>query len=789
VSGPPEAPGPTGPEGAGSARALDALRPHPLADLFRMEPGRPALVVGVRMAVVITVPMAIGASLGQLVPATSICLGALNAGMADAGGARSSRWHALMAATVLNAAAISLGTVVGHSIGVAVPLMFVIAVACGLANLFGNVSTNVGFVVSVLFMVGVGTPGSGAVAVERLWLVLLGGVWAIVVVLVVWPVRPFAVASSAVADACDSLRAALDELARSLVRSDGRDAPALDQTHLVRAKIEAARSLLASTRSQRRGDSWTGTRLLSLLHHLGRLLDEAEGLVATRSTVDRLSAGSESLAAIQGVLSGIAATLGELSGPIRHRDGSAALPTVLPLEWEVEELEDRWAAARDVADLPSMDLLRPSIASLSAMTSTLRAMTGVMSAPPGTLGVAAPDDRSATSPRASMASGLATWRERAARSVGTIRSNLTLDSVVSRHALRFGTTAAVGLAIAMATHLVKGYWVTLTIAVVLRPYAAATVSRSLLRVAGTVVGAALTALVMVSVTDRTELIVLMFVLSVLAFSLMPLNYALGVVFLTPLIIVLISITSTGGWELAGHRILNTLIGGALALLGGYVLWPGANRSVLVDAIERSLGANRRFVGAVFAGIGDAPDGHRGAEIQSLHLAAGLATDNAVAGLQQVLGETPAHRGPVEVEWAMTEGSRSLFVGASALEAHLAQMPGACRDPVVAEIGALVDQELDAITTALRERRVPEGDDRPARLATATASLRHEAVGVRRARQGELQEGHTAATPASRELGDLWIISLAATRMVDALHDLRREAGELDADAGSGPARK
>jgi hypothetical protein len=121
----------------------------------------------------------------------------------------------------------------------------------------------------------------------------------------------------------------------------------------------------------------------------------------------------------------------------------------------------------------------------------------------------------------------------------------------------------------------------------------------------------------------------------------------------------------------------------------------------------------------------------------------------------------------------------------AVEAHVAQKQEPCPNPLVTEIGTLVDRELGAITAALRDHRVPGVEDRWAELDGATASLRAEMVGARRTRQGELQQGHTGATPASRQLGDLWVISMAATRIVDAVHDLHREAGELESDGVDG----
>ena len=86
--------------------------------------------------------------------------------------------------------AIGLGTVTSQSIGVAIAVTFVVATGGAFANLFGNVASNVGFVVTILLIIGIGLPGDGSAALERMWLVAAGGAFATVVTLVLWPVRP-----------------------------------------------------------------------------------------------------------------------------------------------------------------------------------------------------------------------------------------------------------------------------------------------------------------------------------------------------------------------------------------------------------------------------------------------------------------------------------------------------------------------------------------------------------------------------------------------------------------------
>jgi uncharacterized membrane protein YccC len=754
---------------------LNRFRPHPLRDLLRLEPGRPALAVGLRMAIVISVPMIIGASMGKLEPATTVCLGALNGGMADVGGARSSRWHALGGAMVLDALAIAVGTLAGQSIWAAVPIMFVVALACGLANLFGNVAANVGFVVVILYMVGVGAPGGGPVAFERLWLTLIGGAWALVVVLIIWPVRPFEAVSTGLAKSCSSLAALVRTIASPTGVAEEDRSRASASAHVVRDLLESTRSTLVLVRTGRRGESALAQRLLVELREIRRILNIVEGLGAGGpTTLDRAPSGLSPVLA--GELSTVADTVEHLGESIRHMDTSPPDHSVgVGLLAGIDALEERMrttgAGLDEVVDVD----VRSSTAALLRVTVSLRTMTEALTTPsrgrpaegvpvPARPGDAS-NDAGGTDGRFRRLIGL----RAGIHQVGvTLRANITLDSMVARHALRYGTTTAVGLTIAMAADLTKGYWITLTIAVVLRPFVAVTVSRAVLRVSGTVLGAALTAVVVVRVTGTAELIALLFVLAVLAFSLMPLNYALGVVFLTPLVITLISLTAGGGWVLAEHRIINTLIGGALALAGGYLLWPGGGRGELVQDLEASLVADEAFFDATVAGLSQDSGSRDYSTLVSLHLQAGLALDNVVARFQQALGESAARRGPVDVLWSMTESSRAIFLATAAIEQHLHVVDRAHTERAIGAFRSEVGGHLRELTAELGRSVARRGD---VRATSVAASL-------------------GPASPAGRPWAEATVIDVAgitraAATISDALSDLRREVEEVSLLGGQG----
>src|SRR5207302_10753778 len=148
-----------------------------------------------------------------------------------------------------------------------------------------------------------------------------------------------------------------------------------------------------------------------------------------------------------------------------------------------------------------------------------------------------------------------------------LTSNLTLDSVALRHALRYAAVTTVGVIIFRSLSLPRGYWVALTIAVILKPHAGVTFQRTLLRVGGTILGGLLAMAITASVTNDWATALLTIPLALVAFSFQPYNYGLWVIFLTPLVILLTEVGHPGQWTLAGWRVADTLIGGALALGG------------------------------------------------------------------------------------------------------------------------------------------------------------------------------------------------------------------------------
>lgn len=86
---------------------------------------------------------------------------------------------------------------------------------------------------------------------------------------------------------------------------------------------------------------------------------------------------------------------------------------------------------------------------------------------------------------------LAMWHSSVTAALLTLRDNAGTSTEVGRHALRLAVVASIGEIVAQASGLPHGYWIVLTILIVLRPDYASTIYRGVQRAAGTVVGAGL----------------------------------------------------------------------------------------------------------------------------------------------------------------------------------------------------------------------------------------------------------------------------------------------------------
>jgi len=285
----------------------------------------------------------------------------------------------------------------------------------------------------------------------------------------------------------------------------------------------------------------------------------------------------------------------------------------------------------------------------------------------------------------------------ALRAVGAVLTeHLTPASPAFRHAVRL--TVVVPLLALAGAHLGLGrsYWIPLSAAVVLRPDFAATMTRGVARVAGSavgvgVIGAAL-ALLHPGPAAATALVA---ATAWGAFTFVQSNYAIGVSFLTGLVLLLASVGQSDTLGIAGDRLLDTVIGGSAALVA-YLLWPTWSHGQARQLLARLAGCQRDYASAVLALLaGTAPEG--GTPLRDLARSNRLAFTDAQAAVGRSLAEPASRRIDADVGPGVLAALRRVTRSVHGLRTEL---PGA--DPLVGATGLAdaVGAALDGLRRAL-----------------------------------------------------------------------------------------
>ncbi|WP_288414800.1 YccS family putative transporter [uncultured Acinetobacter sp.] len=170
-----------------------------------------------------------------------------------------------------------------------------------------------------------------------------------------------------------------------------------------------------------------------------------------------------------------------------------------------------------------------------------------------------------------------------------IRQNLTPESVLFRHAVRLSVVLFVGYIFVQTTGIQYGYWILLTALFVCQPNFNATKRRLRLRIVGTLVGIIIGIAILYFVPSLEGQLLILVLSGVLFFELRSKQYAQATAFIT--ILALINFNLDGfGFSAGLPRMIDTLIGCALAWLGVSFIWPDWKFRRLPRTIRRAIQA-------------------------------------------------------------------------------------------------------------------------------------------------------------------------------------------------------
>jgi uncharacterized membrane protein YccC len=655
---------------------------------------------GLRAALSVAVIVALNEWL-EWPPMMEAALAALLTCLCDPGGTIRRRVPAILAFGVLGAlVTVAYGVLRNAPLPVVVALASAGIFCSAFARVHGQLAQQIGNLLTVVQVLALThTIGDWRTGAELGGAFIGGNLWAALLTLVIWRVNPFLPARRAVADVFRKL-ARLSADMRLVLRHEGEhetkwDEHARAHRRSVREAIERARAaVLATVRARgpfsgRAAQTWlrleTAEQIFGALIGMSDLLASGHD-AATHAAADRI------LRLLRPQLTVLARTI--------VNDAAARLP----------RLERATTALAAVA---------PSGSALASVATVLAERLRVA------ITLTAPDGWQAGSPAGEPAR-LAFKQIRAAT-----LANLSWRSDTFRYALRAATTAVPAFFITLYWPGPYAHWLTIMLVMTMQPYVALTYARAIERIAGTVAGGLIAAVLATICTTPLTIAVALFPLAVLALSVRPASFGLFITCITPLVVLLSELGRPGESELAiaAMRALYALIGGGLAVVATLVLWPSWEPNRVARDLRTAFLTHGAYATAeISVLLGEATE----AIVSAARRAAGIASNNLEATLQRALLEPGGNQGQLAAALTIDAALRRMAGRITAL--HLAET--ARHDTMTWRAWA---GWIEAATTRLAERKpvlpprppLPEGDPQSESLARIARQLEVAAGAVGR----------------------------------------------------------
>ena len=175
--------------------------------------------------------------------------------------------------------------------------------------------------------------------------------------------------------------------------------------------------------------------------------------------------------------------------------------------------------------------------------------------------------------------------------------NFSPESALFRHAVRMSVVLCLGYAFIQITGLQHGYWILLTSLFVCQPNYNATRHRLALRILGTLAGVALGLPILYFVPSLEGQLILIVITGVLFFAFRNVQYAHATMFITLLVLLCFNLLGEG-FEVALPRVIDTLIGCAIAWAAVSFIWPDWRFRNLPRVLDQAVNANCRYLDAI-----------------------------------------------------------------------------------------------------------------------------------------------------------------------------------------------
>lgn len=538
---------------------------------------------GIRITLGSVIPVIICALFGEFKTGTLISLGALIVGISDTPGAPRHRKIGMLYSTFLSIVTISITCLMHFSLPLMTITIAVLSFLGAMLAVFNSRASTIGTMCILIMLINI--DDSYTLQEELIYLVyfIIGALWYMIVSFSIMQVRPYRLAqqelSETIIHVADYIRLKANFYSTHS-NVDENYLKLIEKQVLINEHQENLRDILFQSKRSIKDTTKEGRYLTLIFNDIVDLFEQSMTTHYDYDTIRNNYSESGILDKIKALLLKVTHELDNIGYKINANKTPVQL---YDFDQEIDKLRKAIDAYDELHSVNSIPI-KKIVINIRTITKHLKDIFSY--AQFKSLNIQKVEIEQSTK---FIKTDVLNWQN--------YKDNLSLDSSVFRHALRMSIVlSGTYLVLNLLSFPIQGiYWILLTVLVILKPGFGLTKERNLQRLIGTIIGGILGGLILFTIHDvgiRFGILILFFLI---AYSLFRVNYIMAVIFMTPYVLILLSFTGTNTIEMAKERILDTFIGGTIAFLSSYILFPNWESFKIKNNMRNLLIANYQYI--------------------------------------------------------------------------------------------------------------------------------------------------------------------------------------------------
>ncbi|MDP4148924.1 MAG: FUSC family membrane protein [Bacteroidota bacterium] len=524
---------------------------------------------------------------GDLSVGIVVSLGAMCVGNTDNPGPIHHRRNGMIACILI----LFIVTLLTGAASVSYPLMgtllFLFCFVFSMMSIFGNRAGSIGLNALLVMVLNIDRRHHGLEVLLNALYVSAGGIWYMALSLLLYRVRPYKLVQQAIGD-CVQATAGYLRIKASFYDKEADYDKAyrrlVEEQIDVHQKQELVRELLFKSRDIVRESTHIGRVLLMIFLDV---VDLFERVMTSHQDYPALHAEFDGTSILEQYRQLILDMATELDGIGIALKSSRPSVDTGHLAARIREVRESFAVFRDerrnAGNVEGFIGLRQILENMEDVADRLHTLHGYTTYDPGLAGA----DPNRLDYELFVNHQDIDWR--------LFAGNLNLRSNSFRHALRVSLATLAGYMISRLLGVGHGYWILLTVIVILKPAYSLTKRRNYERLVGTLAGALAGLLIIYYIRDRSALFVLMVVFMIGTYAFLRTNYLVCVILMTPYVLLLFHLLYPNDFRvIISDRVIDTAIGSGIAFLANIFLIPSWEHEQIIPFMVGAIDDNLQY---------------------------------------------------------------------------------------------------------------------------------------------------------------------------------------------------